>query len=74
MAEGKLAVYNLGQLGVDLVNGPIHQPDGALNLAQNALMEPIDAELTLKKRGGMTKLNSTTASGSIIAIVNIPIE
>lgn len=69
----KLDVYNLGMVGVDLVNGPIHQADGSLLACQNAVMEPSDAEMALSKRGGMTKVNSTTASGTIMSIVNIPL-
>lgn len=69
----KLDVYNLGMVGIDLVNGPIHQADGSLLLCQNALVDTSDAEVALTKRGGMTKVNSTTASGTILSIVNIPL-
>ena len=69
----KLNVYNLGSLGIDIVNSPIHVADGSLLDCQNAQMSPNDAELALKKRDGMVKINSVAAAGTLKAIVNIPI-
>lgn len=74
MPTGNLVVYNLGTFGVNLVDGPIHMKDGELLQCQNAVNEPSDAESALKKRPGMTKVNATTASGTIVAIVNIPLD
>ena len=70
----KLNVYNLGSLGIDLVNSPLHIADGSLLDCQNAQMSPNDAELALKKRDGMVKINSVAANGSIIAIFNVSID
>lgn len=68
-----LLVYNLGSLGVDLVNSPLHVEDGALVNCQNAQISPNDAELALSKRDGMVKINSVAAAGTLKAIVNIPV-
>jgi len=69
-----LLVYNLGSLGIDIVNSPIHVEDGALLLCQNAQISPDDAELALKKRDGMVKINSTAAAGTLLATINIPLD
>lgn len=68
-----LLVYNLGSLGVDIVNSPLHVQDGALLNCQNAQISPNDAELALMKRDGMVKVNSVAAAGTLKAIINIPI-
>lgn len=73
MAQQILAAYNIGSKGIDLVNSPIHVEDTALLTCQNAQISPDDAELGLKKRDGMVKINSIAAAGSIIAVINIPI-
>ncbi len=68
-----LKVYNIGSLGIDLVNSPIHVPDTALLNAQNAQTSPDDAEMAIKKRDGMVKINSNAAAGTILALLNVPI-
>jgi len=65
---GKLDVYNLGEVGVDLVESPLHKKDGAFLSAQNAAHKPIEAEGGIVKRRGMTKLNTVTASTPIWSI------
>lgn len=67
----QLLVYNFGQVGLDLVNSPVHVQDGHLELCQNAQVSPHDLELAIKKRDGMTKLNETVMDGPILAIANI---
>lgn len=70
---GKLNVYNLGDLGVDLVSSPLHSPDGTFVQAQNVLVDPNQAEHGLSKRPGMTKLTSAgAAAGALLAIAPIP--
>ena len=69
-----LKAYNIGSLGVDLVNSPIHVKDTALVSCQNAQISPDDAELGIKKRDGMAKVNSIAAAGTLKAIFNIPID
>lgn len=70
----KLNVYNLGSVGIDIVNSPLHVEDGYLLNCQNAQVSPHDADLSLKKRDGMAKVNSVAAAGSLITIFNVPLE
>jgi hypothetical protein len=67
-----LKAYNIGSIGVDLVNSPIHVEDTALLNGQNAQISPHDAELAIRKRDGMVKINASVAAGRIKAIFNIP--
>lgn len=69
-----LKVYNIGSLGIDIVNSPIHVADTSLLECQNAQTSPDDAELGLRKRDGMVKINSIAASGTLKAVINIPVE
>ena len=71
---GKLDVYNLGALGVNLVDGPIHMKDGELLQCQNAIASPIGAQVALVKRPGMDKINAVAAAGTILSINNIPMN
>lgn len=69
-----LKAYNIGSLGIDLVNSPIHVADTSLLSSQNAQVSPDDAELALKKRDGMVKINSIAAAGTLKAIINITVS
>lgn len=69
-----LKAYNLGSLGIDIVNSPVHVADTSLLNCQNAQISPDDRELGITKRNGMSKVNSLGAGGSILAIINIPIS
>ncbi len=69
-----LKAYNIGSLGIDLVNSPIHVPDTAILSGQNAQVSPDDAEMALKKRDGMVKINSIAAAGTLKAMFNIPVS
>lgn len=66
-------VYNLGSMGVDIVNSPIHVAYTSVLNCQNAEVSTDDRELGLTKRGGMSKINSIAAAGTILAIINIPV-
>ncbi len=55
---GKLNVYNLGALGVNLVSGHIHMKDGELLQCQNAMASPVGAQVALVKRPGMDRKSS----------------
>lgn len=68
-----LKAYNIGVLGIDLVNSPVHVEDTSLLSCQNAQISPHDTEGGIKKRDGMAKINSVAAAGSLVAIINIPI-
>lgn len=69
-----LKAYNIGSLGIDVVNSPVHVADTALLNAQNAQVSPDDRELAIKKRDGMAKINSSAAAGTLKAIINIPVS
>lgn len=69
---GKLNLYNLGDIGVDVVASPIHSADGSLVSAQNAQIEEVQGEHTIGKRAGLALLTSTPMSGAVLAIGNIP--
>jgi hypothetical protein len=71
---GKINVYNLGTLGVDLVRSPLHIPDGAWRQAQNAEFPDDEGEGGLKKRGSLTRLNTTALAGSIQSFTNVPLD
>lgn len=72
MAEGKLNIYNLGDVGVRLNDSPIHVPDGSLTEAQNTQISQQSGEHAIRKRPGLTKLTDTAAAGRILAMANLP--
>lgn len=69
---GKLNIFNFGDLGVDLVKSPIHLPDGAWTLGQNAEFILQGGQGGIKKRGGMAKLNTSTLAGTVQVIETAP--
>jgi hypothetical protein len=71
---GKLNLYNLGDLGVHLVETPVHSPDGSFTSAQNASVSRDQGQHGLRKRHGMAKLNATALNGAILAIGNMPFQ
>lgn len=73
MGKGLVAVYNLGEEGVNVSKSPIHLRDGELLQAQNAIFNP-DGELGgLSKRGGLQKINAVAAGGAIRSMVHLPL-
>lgn len=69
---GKLNVYQLGEIGINLVESAIHVKDGTLLSAQNAQLAPIDGDGAIRKRDGMAKLNAVAAAGAILAGCAVP--
>lgn len=69
-----LKAYNIGSMGIDLVNSPIHVEDTSVLSCQNAQVSPDDRELGLMKRDGMAKINSVAAAGTLKAIINVPLS
>lgn len=62
-----LKVYNIGQLGVQLVASPLHQkPAVEVIRAQNAVYDKDSTGGGLRKRPGMSKLNAIAMSGGSI--------
>jgi hypothetical protein len=72
---GKTNVYNLGEKGINVTTSPIHLEDGELTSGQNAVFDPKGEEGGLRKRDGMTKLNSVAAGsgGAIKGFVSLPL-
>lgn len=69
----KIDVYTLGQHGINRVKSPVHVQDGELLSAQNATVRPVQGQLAITKRDGMSKINSTAANGVVNAVINVPI-
>jgi hypothetical protein len=70
---GLLNVFGLGSLGVNKDKNPINLEDGELTKAQNAIHDPTGSMGGIRKRPGLTKVNSSAVSGSVFNIVNVPI-
>jgi hypothetical protein len=70
---GKLNVYNLGSLGVNVDKNPVQLEDGELTKAQNAIHDPTGSMGGVRKRPGLTKINSSAVSGSVFGVINVPI-
>lgn len=70
---GKLNLYNLGDLGVDLADSPVHAGDGSYTTAQNASVGLNQGQHGLRKRPGLTLFTSGGAmSGSVLAWIAVP--
>lgn len=70
---GKLNVYSLGSLGVNVDKNPVQLEDGELTKAQNAIHDPTGSMGSLRKRPGLTKINSSAVSGSVFGAINVPL-
>ena len=73
MADGKLNVFNLGNKGVVLTKAPTHNEDGELSSAQNAILDTDAREGAIRKRPGLTKVNSSSLAGSVLGAVHVPL-
>lgn len=70
---GKLNVYGLGSLGVNVDKNPINLEDGELPKAQNAIHDPAGSMGGIRKRRGLIKHNSVAAAGGIKGAIGVPI-
>jgi hypothetical protein len=70
---GKLDIYNLGENGVDVVKSPLHQADGDLIQAQNAMPDPAGLEGGIRKRDGLARVNAAPLTGAIEGAINVPL-
>lgn len=70
---GKVNVYSLGTEGVNRVKSPVHVPDGALLIAQNAEVSQDRGQRGLRKRSGMARLTPDAAAGTVLAMTSIPL-
>ncbi len=69
---GKINTFNLGALGVNLNNSPLHVPDGAWRTLQNGEFGDNESAGGVKKRGSLNKINSTALAGAVQALTNVP--
>jgi hypothetical protein len=69
---GKINLFNFGDLGVDIVKSPLHIPDGAWQLAQNAEFCLQGGQGGVKARGGMAKINTIALAGTVQAAAVAP--
>ena len=70
---GKINIFNLGSLGVDLVKSPLHIPDGAWTQLQNGEFNPVGAQGAIKKRGALMPINSVALAGAVRTLMNVPL-
>lgn len=70
---GKINLYNLGTMGVDLTKSIIHADDGTLRKAQNAVPDPRGEFGGVSKRDGLGAINSTSAGGSVQGAIDVPL-
>lgn len=69
---GKLNIYNLGDLGVHLVESPVHSPDGSFTSAQNAEVSQNEGEHGIRKRFGLSKLTTDALNGAVRSLGLMP--
>lgn len=70
---GKLNLFNLGRLGVNVDKDPIHLDDGELTQAQNVQVDTVGVLGGIRKRDGMSKLNSIALAGSVKGMIALPL-
>lgn len=68
---GKINLYGLGTVGVDIVSSPLHSPDGAYTSAQNCASSPEDTEESIRKRPGISLLSTGSLGSAVIMVHNI---
>lgn len=69
---GKLNLFNLGSLGVNVDKSALHLEDGELSKAQNAIRDGIGQDGALRKRPGLVKYSSDV-TGSILGGIGVPL-
>lgn len=72
MAE-KLAIYTLGEKGVNVDKDPLVLDNSELRQAQNAIRDPLGVAGGLKNRPGLVKVNSIAGAGSILGGFGVPL-
>lgn len=63
-----------GWLGVNVTKNPIQLEDRELTKAQNAFRDAAGQHGALRKRPGLTKINSTALSGAVNGFTNVPLN
>jgi len=69
----KLSIYNLGKLGVNVDANPVQLQDGEFTEAKNWTTDPSGSEGSIRKRPGLTAINSSAGGGgtSVLGAVNL---
>lgn len=70
---GKLNVYNLGELGINITKSPIHHADGELLSCQNGEFYAEAGLAALRKRAGLQRLNSSVLAGTVMGVLGVPL-
>ena len=70
---GKIDIYNLGQLGVNVDADDIHLKDGELRESQNFQLDPAGGLGGIRRRDGMTALNSSALAGDVTGVIALPL-
>lgn len=63
-----IAVYSLGEKGVNVTDDPLHTDLGDVTVAQNASFYADGKRGGLSKRLGMRAINATALAGSVLAL------
>lgn len=71
---GKLNVFGLGSLGVNVDKNPINLEDGELVKGQNAIHDSSGSMGSVRKRKGLTKVNAIAAAGAVKGAIGVPIS
>lgn len=73
MADDSLKLWNLGLLGVNIIDTPLHSSDGELELAQNAEPFTEQGEGGLRKRLGISAFTPDDLGAGLLAMTSIPL-
>lgn len=63
-----------GERALDLVSDPVEQPDGSWLKLQNAEYSSVAAQGGLKKRGGLSALNTEALGGEVFNAIAVPLR
>ena len=69
---GKINIFNLGSLGVNVDKSALHLEDGELSKAQNAIRDGIGQDGAIRKRPGLVKY-SADVTGSVLGGIGVPL-
>lgn len=72
---GKINLYNLGDLGIDLVSSKLHKPPGSWEKLQNAEFSDDEGQGGVTKRGSLRRLNADAlnSGAKILVLANMPL-
>lgn len=73
MGWGKLNVYNIGQSGINVDSDPVHLEPGECTKLQNMILDPVGVLGGIRKRDGLTKVNSSAMAGAVKGFIGLPL-